>query len=53
MKLTIPYKKLREKWINSKTVHEIYAARWVWYHSILAVELLIIIFLLIGVLIKI
>lgn len=34
-------------------VNEVYQARWVWYHTILAVELLIIIFLLTGILIKI
>lgn len=32
---------------------KIYEARWVWYHTILAFELLIIIFLLTGILIKI
>lgn len=32
---------------------QIYEARWVWYHTILAVELLIIIFIQIGILIKI
>jgi len=34
-------------------VRQIYEARWVWYHTIMAVELLIIIFLLTGILIKI
>lgn len=34
-------------------VKQIYEARWVWYHTIMAVELLIIIFLLTGILIKI
>lgn len=34
-------------------VNKVYEARWVWYHTILAVELLIIIFLLAGILIKI
>lgn len=33
-------------------VQEVYQARWVWYHTILAIELLIIIFLLAGILIK-
>ncbi len=47
------YNDLRNKWIKSKTVHEIYAARWIWYHTLMAVELLIIIILLIGILIKI
>ena len=32
---------------------KIYEARWVWYHTILAFELLIIIFLLAGILVKI
>ena len=32
---------------------KIYKARWVWYHTILAGELFIIIILLIGILIKI
>tara|TARA_B100002019_G_C20917241_1_gene425779 strand:+ start:52 stop:204 length:153 start_codon:yes stop_codon:yes gene_type:complete len=34
-------------------VKQVYEARWVWYHTIMAVELLIIIFLLTGILIKI
>ena len=34
-------------------VRQIYEARWVWYHTIMAVELLLIIFLLTGILIKI
>lgn len=34
-------------------VNKVYEARWVWYHTILAIELLIIIFLLAGILIKI
>ena len=34
-------------------VRQVYEARWVWYHTIMAVELLIIIFLLTGILIKI
>jgi len=34
-------------------ISKIYQARWVWYHTIMAFELLIIIFLLIGILIKI
>ena len=32
---------------------KIYRARWVWYHTILAAELFLIIILLIGILIKI
>jgi len=32
---------------------KVYEARWVWYHTILAVELLIIIFVLLGILVKI
>jgi len=32
---------------------QIYEARWVWYHTILAVELLIIIIVLLGILVKI
>lgn len=32
---------------------KVYEARWVWYHTILAVELLVIIFVLIGILVKI
>lgn len=43
----------KERWVKSKVVKEVYEARWVWYHTILAFELLIIIILLIGVLIKI
>lgn len=39
------------KWNKSETVKEIYQARWVWYHTILAIELLIIIFLQIGILV--
>lgn len=27
----------REKWIKSKVVKEIYEARWVWYHTLLAI----------------
>ena len=34
-------------------VNKVYQARWVWYHTILAVELLVIIFLLAGILVKI
>ena len=33
-------------------VKQIYEARWVWYHTIMAVELLLIIILLTGILIK-
>ena len=32
---------------------KIYRARWVWYHTILAAELFLIIILLIGILIKV
>jgi hypothetical protein len=32
---------------------KIYEARWVWYHTIMAFELLIIIVVLIGILVKI
>lgn len=38
---------------NDIQAKKIYEARWVWYHTILAFELLIIIFVLIGILIKI
>jgi|TARA_R110000772_G_scaffold45143_2_gene103561 hypothetical protein len=38
---------------ESFKVRKIYQARWVWYHTILAVELLIIIFVLLGILVKI
>jgi len=34
-------------------VHKVYRARWVWYHTIMAIELLIIIIILTGILIKI
>ena len=34
------------------SVNKVYQARWVWYHTILAIELLIIIILLTGILIK-
>tara|TARA_B100001996_G_C18602595_1_gene570443 strand:- start:490 stop:675 length:186 start_codon:yes stop_codon:yes gene_type:complete len=35
------------------TVDNAYKTRWIWYHTFMALELLIIIFLLIGILIKI
>jgi len=35
------------------TVDNAYKTRWVWYHTFMALELLIIIILLIGILIKI
>ena len=35
------------------TEEEIYRARWVWYHTILAAELFLIIILLIGIIIKV
>jgi len=34
-------------------VNKVYEARWVWYHTIMAIELLLIIILLAGILIKI
>ena len=34
---------------NNKKVLEIYQARWVWYHTLLAVELAIIILILLGI----
>ena len=34
-------------------VNQVYQARWVWYHTILAIELLIIIFIQIAILAKI
>lgn len=43
--------KWKEKWIKSDTVKEIYQARWVWYHTLLAIELGVIILLQFAVLI--
>lgn len=45
-------KKLVSEIKETFRVNKVYQARWVWYHTILAVELLIIIFLLAGILIK-
>ena len=59
------YKKIKEGWENiwlpriqeGKTKIELerdkrYESRWVWYHTILATELLVIIFLLLAILAK-
>ena len=42
-----------DKKAGGKTESEVYQSRWVWYHTILAAELFIIIILLIGILAKI
>ncbi len=47
---------MKEQWQGLKNTFQeqkIYRARWVWYHTILAFELFLIIILLIGILIKI
>jgi len=37
----------RDRWLKSKTVKEVYEARWVWYHTLLAVEIAIMMLLLV------
>jgi len=47
---------MKEHWQDIKGTfkeQKIYRARWVWYHTIMAFELFLIIILLIGILIKI
>ena len=44
-------KELRDKLFYNKTVKEVYQGRWVWYHTILGIELFIIIVLLTGILV--
>tara|TARA_R100001530_G_scaffold19520_1_gene16442 strand:- start:810 stop:986 length:177 start_codon:yes stop_codon:yes gene_type:complete len=43
------YKELKE---DRRTEVRMYKVRWVWYHTILATELLFVILLLLGILIK-
>jgi hypothetical protein len=46
---------MKQQWNEIKSTFQeqkIYRARWVWYHTILAGELFIIIVLLIGILVK-
>jgi hypothetical protein len=46
-------KKLIEEIRETFDTKKIYRAKWVWYHTILAAELFLIIILLIGILVKI
>lgn len=46
-------RKVGEEMKQTFKTRKIYEARWVWYHTILAVELLIIIMVLIGILVKV
>ena len=48
-----PSIKLIEELKETFKARRIYQTRWVWYHTIMAFELLIIIFILLGILIKI
>ena len=48
-----PQRKLVAEIRDTFNEKKIYRARWVWYHTILAAELFLIIILLIGILIKI
>ena len=47
------WKELRQKLFYNKTVKEVYQGRWVWYHTILAVELFLIIIIQLLILAKI
>lgn len=47
------YKEIRERFIKNETVREVYEARWVWYHTLLSIELFILIILQVAILIKI
>lgn len=47
------YNDVKEKLIRNREIQEVYQARWVWYHTILALELLILIMLQIAILVKI
>ena len=39
--------------VDNPEVRKVYESRWVWYHTILAAELFIIIMILLGILVKI
>jgi hypothetical protein len=47
------WKELRQKLFYNKTVKQAYETRWVWYHTILAVELFLIIIIQLLILAKI
>ena len=46
-------KKFSEELKGTFKAKKVYEARWVWYHTILAAELFIIIMILLGILVKI
>ena len=48
-----PSKRIIEDIKETFQARKIYQVRWVWYHTIMVFELLLIIFLLAGILIKI
>jgi hypothetical protein len=50
--LTNYFKEAQRRLAENKHTKEIYQARWVWYHTILVAQQMIVIFLLIGILIK-
>ena len=49
----VAMKELRNKLFYNKTVKEVYQGRWVWYHTILVVELFLIIIIQLLILAKI
>jgi hypothetical protein len=51
--VTQTWKELRQKLFYNKTVKHLYEGRWVWYHTILVVELFLIIIIQLLILAKI
>ena len=52
-KYEMKWDQLKNALLFNKTVSEVYASRWVWYHTILAFELLLIIIIQLLILAKI
>ena len=47
------WKELQQKLFYNKTVKQVYEGRWVWYHTILVIELFLIIIIQLLILMKI